>query len=62
MLKVTLAADGSIPKIVIVGDGLHPGLLRNTLFSAMRIKFLPQEKDAVPSEVAQKFEYAFSIY
>ncbi|MBK9154235.1 MAG: hypothetical protein IPM25_08480 [Chloracidobacterium sp.] len=60
--KVVLSADGSVPKIVIVGKALPAGLLRNVIFSAIRLKFLPSERNGVPRSVIKTFEYVFSIY
>lgn len=61
-VRVTLAADGYVPKIVVIGKALPAGLLRNVLYSAIRLKFLPKERNGVPESVSQTFEYAFSIY
>jgi hypothetical protein len=60
-LKITFSDDGSIPQIT-VKTGLPEGLLRQTLISAVRIKFLPKLKDgnAVTSE--NTLEYNFAIY
>ena len=59
-LKVTLAANGSIPKIGIVSSLPH-GLLRQAIFAAMRIKFLPQLVNGQPTDVTVTIEYSFSI-
>lgn len=62
LLRLTLTEDGFIPRIVVVGKALGEGLIRHALFSALRIKFLPQEKNGVPETVEKKVEYSFSIY
>ncbi len=61
LLRVTLSEDGYVPKI-IVRRGLPGGLLRQALLSAVRLKFLPKERNGVPESVSQTLEYTFSIY
>jgi hypothetical protein len=62
LFRVTLSADAFVPRIVVVGKALPGGLLRQSMFSAIRIKFLPKEKDGVTETVVQAIEYNFSIY
>lgn len=59
--KVTLAEDGFIPKIVVVGNGLDGGLLRQTIFAILRIKFLPKVVHGKPQSVVMTIEYGFRI-
>ncbi|CAN5486772.1 hypothetical protein BH18ACI3_BH18ACI3_21430 [soil metagenome] len=60
-LKITLSEDGFIPHIVVVKT-LPEGLLRQALFSAIRIKFLPKENQGKPETVVVTVEYSFDIY
>jgi len=60
-LKLVFAEDGSIPNIVVLND-LPGGLLRQTLLSAIRIKFLPKEINGKPVSTIVTFEYSFTIY
>lgn len=61
VLRVTFADDGSIPKISFIRS-LPNGLSRQALFCALRIKFLPQEKDGKPVTTVKSIEYSFDIY
>ena len=60
-LRVTLDKDGRVSKIGIVSD-LPGGLTRNAFFSALQMKFIPEEKDGEPTTVTKTIEYKFSIY
>lgn len=60
-LKITLSKDGSIPKIVVV-KSLPDGLLRQAVFSALRIKSLPKIKAGLPENSAVTIEYSFSLF
>ena len=60
-VKATFSDDGYIPKITVL-QTLPEGLLRQVLFAAIRIKFLPVEKDNKPESVQKVIEYGFSIY
>lgn len=60
-LRIVLASNGFTPKI----DVTHPlpeGLVRQAIFAALRIKFLPAERDGKLINVAKTLEYTFSIY
>lgn len=59
-LKLLVDKDGFIPKIT-VSRGLPQGLLRQSLFAALRSKFLPKEKGGVPVSVTKTVEFSFSI-
>lgn len=61
VLRTTFSADGYVPKITVLRE-LPNGLLRQTLFAALRIKFLPLEKDGKAESVVKVIEYSFSIY
>lgn len=60
-LRVTFAKEGRVSKITIL-QRLESGLLRQAILAAIRIKFLPQEKDGELMTVARTVEYGFSIY
>lgn len=60
-LKVLFSQDGFIPKIEVT-KSLPEGLLRQTIFAAIRIKFLPVEKDGNPQSVTKTVEYSFTLY
>ena len=60
-LKITMSENGSIPKIMVVKT-LPDGLLRQTIFAALRIKFLPKEVHGKPVTVVTTFDYGFDIY
>jgi Gram-negative bacterial TonB protein C-terminal len=61
-VKLTLSEDGFIPKILVMGRALPGGLARQTVFAAIRTKFLPKLKNNVPITVVATFEYGFNIY
>jgi len=60
-LKPTLSADGFVPHIVVT-QSLPNGLLRQALFAAIRIKFLPKENHGTFETVVATVEYGFDIY
>ena len=59
-LRVTYSKDGRISKISTL-QTLGQGLLRQCIFAAIRIKFLPQERNGVPITVTKPVEYSFDI-
>lgn len=60
-LRVTFGEDGFIPQIEIV-KSLPEGLLRQAVFAALRLKFLPEEAAGKPISVTKMVEYRFDIY
>jgi hypothetical protein len=60
-LKIVFAENGFIPKIEAT-QVLPDGLLRQAVFAAIRIKFLPEEKDDIPQTITKTVEYSFAIY
>lgn len=60
-LKILFSQDGFIPKIEVI-KSLPEGLLRQTIFAVIRIKFLPEEKDGVSQSVTKTIEYNFTLY
>jgi len=60
-LRVTFSKDGRVSKISTMKTLGH-GLLRQSIFAALRIKFLPQEKNGEPVTVSKTVEYSFDIY
>jgi TonB family protein len=59
-LRVTFDKNGAISKIGLL-KGLPNGLNRNAFFAALRIKFIPQEKENELETVTKTVEYSFSI-
>lgn len=60
-LQITMSENGSIPKIKVIKT-LPDGLLRQSIFAALRIKFLPKEIKGKPVSVVVIFDYGFGIY
>ena len=60
-IRATFSDDGFIPKMEII-QSLPEGLLRQTIFALLRLKFLPQMKDGKPESIKKIVEYSFSIY
>lgn len=60
-LRVHFAKDGFIPHIDVY-EKLGGGLLRQTLYAAARIRYLPEEKDGVPVTISRPVSYSFRIY
>lgn len=60
-LRVELFSNGGITKIEVL-KSLPQGLMRQVVFAALRIKFLPEEENGIPKSVSKIVEYSFSIY
>ena len=60
-LRLRFSENGGISKIGVLSS-LPNGLLRNAVFSALRIKFIPQEKDDKFVGTTNVVEYSFAIY
>ena len=60
-LHITFDKDGAITKIGFLST-LPNGLGRNAFFCALRIKFLPQEKDGSPTTATITIEYNFDTF
>lgn len=60
-LRVTLAEDGFVQKIV-VSKTLPDGLLRQAVFAAARIRFLPKQEKGVFVPSVAVVDYSFIIY
>lgn len=60
-LRASFAENGSVSKIAILST-LPDGLNRSAFFSALRIKFIPNEKEGEFDTVTKIIEYGFSIY
>ena len=60
-LKLELGTDGFVPKLT-VKRSLPQGLLRQTMFAALRAKFISKEKDGSPIVTFVTMEYGFDIY
>ncbi len=59
--RLTFSQEGHISKVGILKT-LKYGLLRQAFFAAIRIKFLPAEKDEKPRTVTKIIEYSFHVY
>lgn len=59
--RMTFSADGRISKIGFLKT-LKFGLVRQAVFAAVRIKFLPAEKEGNPQSVTKVVEYVFHLY
>ena len=59
--RLAFGADGFISNIVVT-QNIDDGLLTQTIFAAIRIRFLPQETNGKPETVVKKIEYGFEIY
>ena len=60
-VRATFSDEGRITKIGIAKT-LREGLLRQSVFAAIRVKFLPQEKDGKEVTVIRPIHYRFHIY
>lgn len=60
-LRLTFSTKGSITKVKFL-SALQSGLLRQCIFAAIRIKFIPAERNGEPIFVTKQVEYSFSIY
>ncbi|CAN5784339.1 hypothetical protein BH24ACI1_BH24ACI1_03920 [soil metagenome] len=60
-MRVTFSENGSVTKIGFLST-LKDGLIRETVFAAIRVKYLPAEKDGEAVAVTKLIYYAFSIY
>lgn len=60
-MRIAFSQDGRVSKVQVLQQ-LEAGLVRQAIFSAIRIKFLPQEKNNAPVTVSKLIEYSFNIY
>jgi hypothetical protein len=60
-VRLTFSKNGSITNIGFLSV-LKEGLARQAAFAAIRLKFLPAEKDGKAITAAKLVEYSFSIY
>lgn len=60
-VRLTFSKNGSITKINFLST-LKEGLLRQVMFAAIRMKYIPAEKNGEPSTVTKLVEYKFDIY
>lgn len=60
-VRTTFEADGRVSKLVVIRQ-LSDGLLRQVVFAAIRIRFLPPVKNNKPDTVTRVIEYYFDIY
>jgi TonB family protein len=59
-LRCVFTDNGFVQRVEFIN--LLDGLARQALFAALRLKFLPKEKDGVPQTVKRVIEYHFSLY
>lgn len=59
-IRITFEKNGGISNIEFL-EGLPDGLNRNGFFAALRIKFIPNEKDGEFQTIKKQVEYSFSI-
>ena len=60
ILRLVFGPDGSIPAVTVVKT-LPDGMLRQTIFAALRTKFLPKEKDGNPVPITKVMEFGYNI-
>jgi hypothetical protein len=60
-LRVSFSENGFIPKIEVI-KALPQGLLRQAIFAALRIKFLPKENNGKAETIERVIEYSYQIY
>jgi hypothetical protein len=60
-LRLDLNTNGYIPKIEVMRS-LPDGLVRQSIFAALRLKFLPAERGGKLVRVRKTLEYNFKIY
>lgn len=60
-LRIKFSGQGIVSGVGLL-QTLGSGLTREAFFAALRIKFLPAEKDEKPVTVTKVVEYSFSIY
>ncbi|MBX3288529.1 MAG: energy transducer TonB [Acidobacteria bacterium] len=60
-LRIRMAKDGFV-SAVSINKTLPDGLLRQTLFSAIRTRFIPYEQNGETKDAYRSVEYSFSIY
>ncbi len=60
-LRVTFDKRGGVTKVGFIST-LDHSLTRNAFFCALRIKFIPEEKDGQEVTVKKTLEYSFNIY
>lgn len=60
-MRTTLNSNGFIPEFVIVKP-LGGGLIRQSVFAALRMRFLPSEKGGAAQTVSRIIEYNFTLY
>ena len=59
-MRITFEKTGAISNIEFL-EGLPDGLNRNGFFAALRIKFIPDEKDGELQTIKKQVEYLFSM-
>ena len=60
-IKVHFGSDGFVPKIEVL-NSLPQGLLRQALYAAIRIRYMPQERNGKPVNISRTVNFSFDIY
>jgi len=60
-LRIVFGENGYIPTIHVMRT-LPDGLVRQSIFAALRLKFVPAERNGKPIRTVRTLEYTFSIY
>jgi TonB family protein len=60
-VRLTFSENGSISRVIFL-TALPGGLNRNSFFTALKMRFLPAEKDGVFDTVTKTVEFSFAIY
>jgi len=60
-IRAKFGEDGWISNLTL-SERIQGGILRQTLFAAIRTKFLPPERNGKPESILRTLEYSFSIY
>ena len=60
-LRIKLDENGYMPEMEIVKD-LPEGLMRQAIFAALRMKFLPYEENEKPQAIRKTLVFTFTIY
>ncbi len=61
LLRINFDASGLITKIDVI-NSLENGLLRQAVFAALRMRYMPAEKDGVPYALTKRIQYSYAIY
>lgn len=60
-LRLTFSPEGRVSKVGVLQE-LPSGLTRQAAIAALRIKYLPQEKNGTPVTIKKVVEFSFNMY